>query len=244
MTTFGCLRNRALFALYALCRKRRIGAVRSGRGSPLPLGSEEMESVGGRRSTVDSGARQVDEGGEDASSDVAVCDLSHECRFGTDFETGARKSFQVVWTTSSPTGPRSSPPYKRFKSSPSLLNTAVVKGFNNVQPRTNVGRVAADAKIPPAVAARIERMEGAHMNGNENFPLWAAAVLAGNFAGLDNRTMNIISIVYFCGRVLYNYVYITQETRRQSSIRTTIFFSNLCLPLYLLIAAATKLARK
>ncbi|KAJ7019494.1 hypothetical protein C8F04DRAFT_1147371 [Mycena alexandri] len=169
-----------------------------------------------------------------------------------DFLLHARNFFSLSLATMSPFFEKAA---LSFYSIPAVWLTAFVpvmlksvainkvKGFNNVQPRTNVGRVAADAKIPPAVAARIERMEGAHMNGNENFPLWAAAVLAGNFAGLDNRTMNIISIVYFCGRVLYNYVYITQETRRQSSIRTTIFFSNLCLPLYLLIAAATKLAR-
>ncbi|KAJ7152397.1 hypothetical protein C8R46DRAFT_1121197 [Mycena filopes] len=119
-----------------------------------------------------------------------------------------------------------------------------VKPYNNVQPRANVSRVAGDAKIPPAVAARIERMEGAHMNGNENFPLWVAAVLAGNVAGLDTGVLNILSIVYFCGRVLYNYVYITQETRKQSLVRTGVFFGNLCLPLYILFAAATKLAKK
>ncbi|KAJ7160584.1 hypothetical protein C8R43DRAFT_993365 [Mycena crocata] len=118
-----------------------------------------------------------------------------------------------------------------------------VKGFNNVQPRANTHAVSADKAVPPAVAARIERMEGAHMNGNENFPIWVAAILAGNLAGLDNYRMNVISISYFCGRILYNYIYITQETRRQSVLRTLVFFCTLSLPMYLLFAAATKVAK-
>ncbi|KAJ7660867.1 hypothetical protein DFH06DRAFT_1193477 [Mycena polygramma] len=119
-----------------------------------------------------------------------------------------------------------------------------VKGYNNVQPRQNTGRVAGDAKIPPAIAGRIERMEGAHLNGNENFPIWVAAVLAGNFAGLDNRTMNLVSIAYICGRVLYNYIYINQKTRAQSILRTLVFFGSLSLPMYLLVSAANKLAKQ
>lgn len=31
--------------------------------------------------------------------------------------------------------------------------------------------------IAPDLAARIQRMEGAHLNGNEAFPLWVAAVV-------------------------------------------------------------------
>ncbi|KAJ6459664.1 hypothetical protein C8R45DRAFT_1221371 [Mycena sanguinolenta] len=127
---------------------------------------------------------------------------------------------------------------------PVVLKTstiAKVKGFNNVQPRGNVALVSSDTKIPPEIAQRIERMEGAHFNGNENFPIWIAAVLTGNFAGLDNHTMNVISISYICGRVLYNYVYINQKTRLQSVLRTLVFFATLSLPMYLIIAAGNKL---
>ncbi|KAF7367716.1 hypothetical protein MSAN_00835400 [Mycena sanguinolenta] len=130
---------------------------------------------------------------------------------------------------------------------PVVLKTSTinkVKGFNNVQPRGNVARVSSDAKIPPEIAQRIERMEGAHFNGNENFPIWIAAVLAGNFAGLDNHTMNVIAIAYICGRVLYNYVYINQKTRFQSVLRTLVFFSTLSLPMYLLVSAANKLRKQ
>ncbi|KAJ7751915.1 hypothetical protein DFH07DRAFT_887277 [Mycena maculata] len=128
---------------------------------------------------------------------------------------------------------------------PVMLRSAAivkVKGYNNVQPRGNVGRVLGDKAVPPAIVAHIERMEGAHLNGNENFPLWAVAVLAGNFAGLDNYTMNVVSITYVCGRILYNFIYINQTTRLHGSLRTLTYFSCLSLPLYLLFAAARKIA--
>ncbi|KAJ6560008.1 hypothetical protein B0H19DRAFT_1069716 [Mycena capillaripes] len=109
--------------------------------------------------------------------------------------------------------------------SPVLLRTRAisqVKNYNNVQPRRNTSSVVLDKNIPPALAARIERMEGAHWNGNENFPLWIAAILAGNMVGLDDYTLNVASIAYelsVAGRVLYNYIYITQETEAQSYLR-------------------------
>ncbi|KAF7312890.1 hypothetical protein MKEN_00973400 [Mycena kentingensis (nom. inval.)] len=114
-----------------------------------------------------------------------------------------------------------------------------VKGFNNVQPRGNVARVKEDKSIPVDVAARIERMEGAHMNGNEAFPLWAAAVLAANYAGLPNHTVNSIAIAYFFARVFYNIIYITSSTRAMGSLRSLTWFSSLALPMYLLFASAS-----
>ncbi|KAJ7223536.1 hypothetical protein GGX14DRAFT_532176 [Mycena pura] len=116
-----------------------------------------------------------------------------------------------------------------------------LRGYNNVQPRANTSRVAADKNVPREVAARIERMEGAHLNGNENFPLWVAAILAANYAGLDNHTMNVTSIAYVCARVLYNYIYINNETSAQSWLRSLIFMGCTSLPMYLLFAAANKL---
>ncbi|KAJ7607413.1 hypothetical protein FB45DRAFT_1067959 [Roridomyces roridus] len=116
-----------------------------------------------------------------------------------------------------------------------------VKGLNNVAPRTSTAAVTADKNIPPEVAARIMRMEGAHLNGNENFPIWIAAVLAGNIAGLDNRTMNVTSLIYIGGRILYNYIYFNQVTEVESSLRSAVYFSALSCPMYLLFQAAAKM---
>ena len=48
----------------------------------------------------------------------------------------------------------------------------------SVQPRSNTSKVANDKNISPELAARIQRMEGAHLNGNEAFPLWVAAIVS------------------------------------------------------------------
>ncbi|KAJ7452121.1 hypothetical protein B0H11DRAFT_2246077 [Mycena galericulata] len=94
-----------------------------------------------------------------------------------------------------------------------------VKGYNNLAPRQSTGRVAADKNLPSEVAARILRMDGAHLNGYENFPIWIAAVLAGNMAGLDNYTLNVVSLMYIGGRITYNYIYFNQATEFQSWVR-------------------------
>ncbi|KAH7887100.1 hypothetical protein F5I97DRAFT_1873173 [Phlebopus sp. FC_14] len=58
---------------------------------------------------------------------------------------------------------------------PALFRNAIVGrsvGYDNVAPRGNVARVR-DAEV----AALVKRIDGAHQNGIEIFPLWAAAVV-------------------------------------------------------------------
>ncbi|KAJ7270938.1 hypothetical protein C8J57DRAFT_1320093 [Mycena rebaudengoi] len=120
-----------------------------------------------------------------------------------------------------------------------------LKGYKNLEPRQNTHRIVQDKAIPPAIAARIQRMEGAHLNGYENFPIWIAAILAGNFAGLDNYTLNVVSLTYISGRSLYNYLYFNQATEFQSWLRSSVYFGSLCertLPMYLIFKSAAKIS--
>lgn len=50
--------------------------------------------------------------------------------------------------------------------------------YLSVQPRSNITKVVNNKNISPELAARIQRMEGAHLNGNEAFPLWVAAIVS------------------------------------------------------------------
>jgi uncharacterized MAPEG superfamily protein len=70
---------------------------------------------------------------------------------------------------------------------------------------------------------RIVRSEGAQSNGFENLALFAAAVLAGNFAGLPVETLNTLSAGYLVTRVIYNFVYINNTTVAMASARTLVF---------------------
>jgi hypothetical protein len=58
------------------------------------------------------------------------------------------------------------------------------------------------------------------MNGFENVGLFAAAVVAGNIANLDNSTLNFWSGGYLVSRVVYTYVYInnTSDTMGKSMV--------------------------
>ena len=66
----------------------------------------------------------------------------------------------------------------------------------------------------------IHRCEGAQTNGFENIGLFAAAVLAGNFAGLPAPTLNLLSGGYVVSRVLYNWIYINSTRPAMALART------------------------
>ncbi|THH04393.1 hypothetical protein EW145_g5550 [Phellinidium pouzarii] len=110
-------------------------------------------------------------------------------------------------------------------------------GYNNLQPRSNTKRLVEDSCIPREVALRVERLEGAHLNGNEVLPLWIGAVLAGNQAGISNETMNAASVGFIVSRFLYNYVYINHTTSSLSWLRSALFFTGLGFPMYLFVKA-------
>ncbi|EIM89260.1 uncharacterized protein STEHIDRAFT_119948 [Stereum hirsutum FP-91666 SS1] len=111
-------------------------------------------------------------------------------------------------------------------------------GWDNVQPRQNRDRVAAKA---PQILGKVDRYQGAHDNGHEIFPLWAAAVLAGNYAGLSQSTLNAFSLTFVGLRLLYNYIYINQSSRGSSAARSLTYFGGLLTPLGLFVAAVNNL---
>ncbi|KIJ91426.1 hypothetical protein K443DRAFT_686054 [Laccaria amethystina LaAM-08-1] len=109
--------------------------------------------------------------------------------------------------------------------------------FNNVAPRQNLDRLARK-DIKPEMLAKLKRMEGAHANGLENFPVWTAAVVVGNLAGMEARTLNVASGLYIFLRAIYNYIYITQKTERQAGIRSLVWTLSTAIPLFLMIKGA------
>jgi uncharacterized MAPEG superfamily protein len=58
---------------------------------------------------------------------------------------------------------------------------------------------------------RLLRAEAASANGFEALPFYAAAVTAGNAAGVSATTMNVLSAVWLVSRLAYNYVYIWHQ---------------------------------
>jgi len=135
-------------------------------------------------------------------------------------------SIPIVWLTASyPAGVKIS----------TLRNFTKGFSYDPVQPRDNLERFSATEGIPEELSARIRRMEGAHVNGHENLPLWIGAVLAGNYAGLEQSTLNKVAIFYILSRCLYNYIYINHTTVFQSRLRTAIWTIGFLAPMYLLV---------
>jgi len=100
------------------------------------------------------------------------------------------------------------------------------KKFDNMQPRSNVLKLESDQSLDKATKGFIVRAEGAQQNGFENLGLFAAAVVAGNIAGLPARTLNILSGGYLASRVLYNIVYINNTTPLIGHARSTMWLTS------------------
>ncbi|KAF5356888.1 hypothetical protein D9756_006732 [Leucocoprinus leucothites] len=123
------------------------------------------------------------------------------------------------------------------------VNTIMsITGFNNVYPRANVTEFAQDKRVPPKLAGKIKRMEGAHCNGLEQFPVWTAAILVANLAGLDNAYLNKMSLGFIAMRILFNQIYIAHESNAVGWVRTAVFFGALSFPTTLLLKGAAKYA--
>lgn len=96
-------------------------------------------------------------------------------------------------------------------------------------------------KATPELVAKVERYQGAHENAAEINPFWIGAVLAGHFAGLESRYLNLASVAFIGMRVLYNYVYVNQSSQKQSYLRTIVWFAGFMIPIALFVQAGNRL---
>jgi uncharacterized MAPEG superfamily protein len=86
------------------------------------------------------------------------------------------------------------------------------KKFDNTCPRTYTSSLKDDQTLDKKTKDQIIRAEGAQQNGFENLGLFAAAIVAGNIAKLDNSTLNYLSGGYLASRVIYTVLYINNDT--------------------------------
>ena len=101
--------------------------------------------------------------------------------------------------------------------------------------------VAEDQSIDQATKGRILRAESAQQNGFENIGLFAAAVVAGNAAGLDNWWLNTLSAGYIASRAVYNFIYINNTTEGIAQTRTAVFLGGLGMIMSLFVMAGNTL---
>lgn len=105
-----------------------------------------------------------------------------------------------------------------------LFTTTTQKPLDLLLPRGLAARASADEALTKATRDRIVRAEAAQANGLENVGYFAAAVVAGNMAGLSKGVLNALSLGYLVSRGFYNWLYVVGETKKLALIRTGVFF--------------------
>lgn len=106
-----------------------------------------------------------------------------------------------------------------------------------VQPRVWAKSIADDKGLDARTRGQIMRCEAAMNNGHENIGMFAAAVVAGNAAGLDQRLLNILSLGYIVSRVAFNVIYVWQDTFVKSALRPVAFLAGVAVYMTLFVKA-------
>ena len=122
-----------------------------------------------------------------------------------------------------------------------LYTTSTSKPLDMLLPRGLAARASADPALQHATRDRIVRAEAAQANGLENVCYFAAAVVAGNMAGLSKSVVNCLSVGYLLSRGLYSWLYVVGDTKTMAIARTGIFFSGQGLIFALFIMAGNKM---
>ncbi|KAJ3279957.1 hypothetical protein HK104_001032 [Borealophlyctis nickersoniae] len=117
-----------------------------------------------------------------------------------------------------------------------VIISSNVGKYNNVNPRTQLD--AYKEKMTKAAHQKALRAAAAHQNGLEAFPLFAAAVIAGNVAGLPTATLNAYSGAFLAARFLYNLIYINNTSPAVAGLRTLVWASGVGACVSLLVQAA------
>ncbi|WRT66615.1 uncharacterized protein IL334_003574 [Kwoniella shivajii] len=112
--------------------------------------------------------------------------------------------------------------------------------WDNREPHSNLAKLK-EAKLSPNAHGIYTRAEAAQQNGFQNLPLFAAAVLAGNFARLSPSTLNTTAALYLVSRIIYNVVYITNTTKSTANVRSVVFVSGVITLMSLFVKAGNKL---
>lgn len=114
-----------------------------------------------------------------------------------------------------------------------VYKKAVNKSMDVHHPREFSKTIANDKTLDARTQGQLLRAEAAVANGFDNIGLFAAAIVAGNAAGLDVKLLNGLTLGYALSRVLYNFVYIMNHAPG----RLFAYFSGLGMVMALFIKA-------
>lgn len=122
-----------------------------------------------------------------------------------------------------------------------VRNTKAIK-IDNANPRGETYAQSLKKNLSKEDFGKFERARAAHVNGYENFPLFAAAVICGNMAKLDPGTLNTMTGLFLVLRTVYNVAYVRTTTQQWSILRTGVWASSVLCCLFLLSKAGSVMA--
>lgn len=122
-----------------------------------------------------------------------------------------------------------------------LYTSSTSKPLDIILPRALAARASADPALQHSTRDKIVRAEAAQANGLENVGYFAAAVVAGNVAGLSKTVLNCLSLGYLLSRGLYSWLYVVGDKKKTALARTGVFFSGQGLIFALFILAGNKM---
>ncbi|KAK3051801.1 hypothetical protein LTR09_007101 [Extremus antarcticus] len=108
-------------------------------------------------------------------------------------------------------------------------------------PRTNLE--AWKARLPADVWNHLARARGAHINSMEVFPLFAAAMVAGNVAQLPAKDLNSVALSFFAARTLYMGLYMSIKSDTLAYARTGAYAWSIVIPIMCLWRAGQRIGQ-
>mmetsp|Transcript_87838 Transcript_87838/g.284350 ORF Transcript_87838/g.284350 Transcript_87838/m.284350 type:complete len:168 (-) Transcript_87838:98-601(-) len=109
-------------------------------------------------------------------------------------------------------------------------------GYDNEDPRGQIARLSGKSPL-------FDRLNSAHINGLETLPIFAAAMLAGLHAGVDEERLSKLGTLWLALRGAFLAIYLTQN-KRTSNLRSIIWLWSFALCCNLLREAAAKKVAK
>ncbi|OAA74047.1 Membrane-associated, eicosanoid/glutathione metabolism (MAPEG) protein [Cordyceps fumosorosea ARSEF 2679] len=117
--------------------------------------------------------------------------------------------------------------------------------YDNAYPRKFNDAIAESETLDKEAKARILRAQAASDNSFETLGYFAAAVVAGNYAGLESSSLNFLSIGYLVTRLAYVVTYIKlQDNRMYHVLRSVFWEAAFCFSSALWIKAGLNMMRK
>jgi len=125
--------------------------------------------------------------------------------------------------------------------STAFINRATNNRFDNANPRGQSSQQVYQKSTDAATWAKYERARAAHSNAMENLPLFFAAVICANMAGLDTGLVNGVCAAFLGLRAAHSVVYVMVADQKVSSLRSMIWMASAGCCLYLMVKAGNVL---